>query len=166
MKTSDNLTLFRPRPETPQDDPTLFWAEPDPAALWRGAAMMLLFLTPMAFIAPVGFIAAGLTALLMRALNQRNFMFHVGARELRLKLNALMPTLRVKLDDIVSVAVLPDAAGMFLPLAPRTGHLLIAKKDGKQLLIPGIKDAAEAAEAITRLKQQAPAAQDPVKPAA
>ena len=166
MKTSDKLTLLRPPPSGSKDDPVLFWAEPDPAALWRGAALMLLFLAPLAFIAPSGFIAAGLTALLMRALNQRSFRFQMSARELRLKPNALTPTLRLKLADIASVTLVPDTAGAIMPLSPRSGHLMLAKTDGAQLLVPGIKDAADAAEAINRLKQQGAAANDAAPKAA
>lgn len=137
------------------NDPVLFWAEPDPAALWRGAAVVLLLMAPLAFLAPAGFIAAGLTSLLLRRLNQRSFRFQLSARELRLKLNFLTPMLRVKLNEIASVKVLPDAAGGFIPLAPRTGHLVIARADGAQILVPGLMDAAEAAEAVNRLKHQA-----------
>ena len=137
------------------DDPVLFWAEPDPAALWRGAAMVLLFLAPLAFLAPAGFIAAGFTSLLLRVLNQRSFRFHVSRRELRLKYNFMTPELRVALNEIGSVSVLPDAAGGIMPLAPRSGHLLIARTDGAQIMVPGIKDAAAAVEAINRLKHQA-----------
>ncbi|MGQ0677146.1 MAG: hypothetical protein ACT4N4_13815 [Rhodospirillales bacterium] len=136
-------------------DSVLFWAEPDPAALWRGAAIALLLMAPLAFLAPAGFIAAGLASLLLRELNQRSFRFELDAGELRLKLNALMPAVRVPLADIASVTVLPDPPGGFLPLAPRSGHLVIARTDGTQLLAPGIKEAAEAAEAITRLKREA-----------
>lgn len=160
MKTTNGLALFHPGPDEAKNDPVLFWAEPDPAALWRGVAMMLLFLAPLAFVAPAGFIAAGLTALLMRALNQRSFRFHLSARELRLKLNALMPTLRLKLDDIAAVTLLPETGGGLLPLMPRSGHLLIARSDGAQILVPGVKDAAEAVEAINRLKQKLAAAYD------
>ncbi len=139
---------------TPSHEPALFWAEPDPVALWRGAAVLLLMMAPLAFFAPAGFIGATAASLLLRTLNQRSFRFEVTAHELRLKLNVLLPTLRVALGDIASVNVLPDAAGGFMKLAPRTGHLVIARKDGTQILVPGIKDAAEAAQAIVTLKHQ------------
>jgi len=136
-------------------DPVVFWAELDPAALWRGAALALLFMAPLAFLAPVGFIAAGFASLLLRAWNQRNFRFHLSRSELRVKASFFLPELRLPLKDIASVSVLPDAAGGILPLAPRTGHLLIARTDGRQILVPGIKDATEAAEAVERLKRLA-----------
>lgn len=141
------------------DGSVLFWAETDPAALWRGAAVLLLMMAPLAFFAPAGFIAATAASLLLRTLNQRSFRFEVSGRELRLKLNVLLPTMRVPLSDIASVNVLPDTADGFMKLAPRTGHLVIARNDGMQILVPGVKDAAEAAQAIITLKRQGEASE-------
>jgi hypothetical protein len=145
--TAANRTVSR--------DPVLFWAELDPAALWRGVALALLFMLPLAFLAPAGFLAAGGASLLLRAWNQRNFRFHLSRNELRVKASFFLPELRLPLKDIASVGVLPDSAGGFLPLAPRSGHLVIARTDGGQIIVPGIKDAAEAAEAVERLKREA-----------
>ena len=148
------MTTQNATPPPPGDDPVLFWAEPDPAALWRGAAVLLLMMAPLAFFAPAGFIAAGLASLVLRALNQKSFRFELAARELRLKLNVLMPVMTIGLADIAKVTVLPDAGGGVMKLAPRTGHLVIARADGTQILVPGIKDAGEAAEAIAALKKR------------
>lgn len=140
--------------QTAAIDPVLFWAELDPAALWRGAAMVALFMAPLAFLAPAAFIAAGFVSLALSVANRRSFRFHLSRRELRLKLSFLMPELRLPLSEIGSVSVLPDSAGGFLPLAPRSGHLLIARTDGAQVLVPSVKDAVGVAQAIDRLRRR------------
>jgi len=155
----DNVTRLRsessaPRSQGPEsgDDRMLFWAERDPAAIKRSIVLMLLLMAPLAFLAPAAFIAAAVGAVAAAALNARSFQFQLTAHELRLRAAALSPVLRLKLSDIAGASILPDPGGFLVPMAPRSGHLLIKKTDGGQLLVPGLKDVDEAVEAIHRLK--------------
>ncbi len=154
----ENVTRLRPAappPEPgPESDPVLFWAERDPAAIRRSVVLTLLVMAPLAFFAPAAFIAGAVGVFAAAAINARYFRFHLSARELRLRAAALSPVLRLPLADIAEAGVLPDPGGFLVPLAPRSGHLLIKKADGGQLLVPGLKDVAETVDAIRRLKQK------------
>ncbi len=155
----DNVTRLRPEaprpepgPDSGEGDPMLFWAERDPAAVRRSVVLTLLVMAPLAFLAPAAFIAGAVGVFAAAAINARYFQFHLSARELRLRPAALSPVLRLPLADIAEASVLPDPGGFLVPMAPRSGHLLIKKTDGGQLLVPGLKDVAEAVDAIRRLK--------------
>lgn len=141
-----------PPPPTPESGPT-FFAERDPAIQWRSTAMMLLIMAPLAFLTPASYIASALAVLAMGWWNGRGFRFQVDRQALTLRVAQLAPTLTIPLKDIAEVSVMPDAAALLMPLEPKSGHLLVKKTDGEQLLIPGLKDVAEAVDAFRQLKQ-------------
>ncbi len=130
-----------------------FWAEQDPAVQWRSTAMMLVLMAPLAFIAPENFITATVAVVAMGWWNARGFRFEVDRQALRLKVAKLAPTVAIPLEEIAEASVAPDPGAVLMPMAPKSGHLLIRKTDGVQFLIPGLRDVAEAADAIRRLKQ-------------
>ncbi|MBL8707084.1 MAG: hypothetical protein JNM30_19680 [Rhodospirillales bacterium] len=130
-----------------------FWAERDPAVQWRSTAMMLVLMAPLAFIAPGNFISAAVAVVAMGWWNARGFRFEVDRAALHLKVATLAPTLHIPLAEIAEASVAPDPAAVLMPLAPKSGNLLIKKTDGVQFVIPGLQDVAEAADAIRRLKQ-------------
>lgn len=148
----DNIARLTPQPRPDGSDPMLFWAERDPAAVKRSIVITLLLMAPLAFFAPAAFLAAAIGAAAAAYVNARYFQLHLTARELRLRAAALSPVVCVPLTEISAAKVVEDPGGFLMPMAPRSGHLLIQKSDGAQLLIPGIKDVAEAVEAIQRLK--------------
>jgi hypothetical protein len=130
-----------------------FWAERDPAIQWRSTAMMLVLMAPLSFIAPAQFIVAALAVAATGWFNAGGFRFQLGAKELRVRAARFAPTLRVKLGEIAEASTLPDTAGLLMPMEAGSGHLLIKKTDGTQIVIPGLKDVADAVNAIRRLKQ-------------
>lgn len=130
-----------------------FWAERDPAVQRRSTAMMLVLMAPLAFIAPGNFISAAIAVAAMGWWNARGFRFEVDRAALRLKVATLAPTLHIPLGEIAEASVAPDPAAALMPMAPKSGNLLIRKTDGVQFVIPGLRDVAEAADAIRRLKQ-------------
>lgn len=149
----DNVRrLDAPPPPPPQGGP-IFWAERDPAIQWRSTAMMLLIMAPLAFFAPASFITSALAVVAMGWWNGRGFRFQIDRQALTLRAAQLAPTLTIPLKDIAEVSMLPDAAALLMPLEPKSGHLLVKKTDGEQLLIPGVKEAAEAIDAFRKLKQ-------------
>lgn len=160
MTTDDKNTLptnvTRLRPEAPRpvsgEDPMLFWAERDPAIQWRSTAMMLVLMSPLAFFAPEQFIAAAIAVAATGWINASYFRFHLSASELRIRPALLAPTIRIPLGEIAEATTMPDAAGGLMPMAQGSGHLVIRKTDGSQLVIPGIKAVNEALDAIRRLK--------------
>ena len=157
-----NVTPLRPQ-RAPGDgqapgnggQPMLFWAERDPAMQWRATALVLLVMAPLAFFTPATFIIAAIATIASGMVGNARFLFQLTAGEMRLRAGALSPILRLPLDEIAKASVLEDPAGKFLPLAAGSGHLLIHKKDGTQLLVPGLKDVAEAAAAVDKLKRDA-----------
>ncbi len=130
-----------------------FWAGRDPAVQWRSTAMMLVLMAPLAFIAPGNFISAAIAVVAIGWWNARGFRFEVDRAALHLKVASLAPTLHIPLAEIADASVAPDPAAMLMPLAPKSGNLLIKKTDGVQFIVPGLQDVAEAADAIRRLKQ-------------
>lgn len=132
-----------------------FWAGRDPAVQWRSTAMMLVLMSPLAFIAPGNFISAAIAVVAMGWWNARGFRFEVDRAALHLKVASLAPTLHIPLAEIAEASVAPDPAAVLMPLAPKSGNLLIKKTDGVQFIIPGLQDVADAADAIRRLKQGA-----------
>jgi len=166
MTTDDKNTLptniARLRPEAPRkpagEDPMLFWAERDPAIQWRSTAMMLVLMSPLVIFAPAQFISAALAVVATGWFNARGFHLRLSASELRVRPAMLAPTMRVPLAEIAEATTMPDAAGALMPMAEGSGHLLIRKTDGGQIVIPGIKKVAETVDAIRRLK--APPATD------
>lgn len=152
-----NVTRIRAKttgkPSEPANEPVLFYAERDPAIQWRSTAMFLVLMAPLAFIAPEQFIMAALAMAATGWWNASGFRFHLGAQALRVRAALFAPTLTVRLDEIAEAGTMPDAAGFLMPMAAKSGHLVIKKTDGTQLLIPGLKDVAEAVDAVRRLKQ-------------
>lgn len=145
-----------------------FWAARDPAVQWRSTAMMLVLMAPLAFIAPGNFISAAIAVVAMGWWNARGFRFEVDRTALHLKVATLAPTLQIPLVEIAEASVAPDIAAVLMPLAPKSGNLLIKKTDGVQFVIPGLQDVAEAASAIRSLKQglQKPARAEDEEPRA
>ena len=131
-----------------------FWAERDPAVQWRSTAMMLVLMSPLAFIAPANFISAAVAVVAMGWWNARGFRFEVDREALHLRVATLAPTLHIPLAEIAEASVAPDPAAMLMPMAPKSGNLLVRKTDGTQFVIPGLRDVADAADAIRRLKQR------------
>lgn len=148
------LRPTRPQPAAGGEDPMLFWAERDPAIQWRATALMVVLISPLAFFEPAQFILAALAVTATGWFNAAGFRFHLSATELRVRAARLAPTLRVPLAEIADASTLPDSGGALMPLAPGSGHLLIRKTDGTQIVVPGIKAVAEAVEAIRTLKRR------------
>ena len=140
------------KPGDPANEPVLFYAERDPAIQWRSTAMFVVLMAPLAFIAPGQFILAALAMGATGWWNASGFRFHLGPQTLRVRAAKFAPTLTVALNEIAEAGTLPDAAGFLMPMAAGSGHLVIKKTDGSQLLIPGLKDVAQAVDAIRRLK--------------
>jgi hypothetical protein len=174
MNTDDNKALppnVTPiRPNRPQaaggESPMLFWADRDPAIQWRATALLLLVMSPLAFFEPAQFILAALAVAATGWLNAAGFRFYLSATELRVRAAWLAPTLRIPLGEIAEVSTVPDAAGSLMPMAAGSGHLLIRKTDGAQIIVPGIKAVAEAIDAIRTLKRRAQEAEQPDRAAA
>ncbi|MCC7048931.1 MAG: hypothetical protein IT562_19610 [Alphaproteobacteria bacterium] len=141
------------KPGDPANEPVLFYAERDPAIQWRSTAMFLVLMTPLAFIAPGQFIVAALAMAATGWWNASGFRFHLGPQNLRVRAARFAPTLTVPLGEIAEASTIPDAAGFLMPMAAGSGHLVIKKTDGGQLLIPGLRNIAETVDAIRRLKQ-------------
>lgn len=137
-----------------------FWAERDPAVQWRSTAMMLVLLSPLAFIAPANFISAALAVVAMGWWNARGFRFELDREALHLRVATLAPTVRIPLAEIAEASVAPDPAAALMPMAPRSGNLLLRKTDGTQFVIPGLRDVAETVDAFRRLKQAAGKSED------
>ncbi|WP_207482246.1 hypothetical protein [Arenibaculum pallidiluteum] len=144
--------------EPPADEPVRFYALRDSRLAWSGVAMIALLLSPLVFFAPDLFIVSVLANAAMALLQDRLFRFELTDSTLHLRLGLLARGRRLHLGDVVEAETLTlqglpagpaQARGASRPAA---GHLRLRLRNGEEILVPGLADPAEAAEAIRLLR--------------
>ena len=142
--------------ETPSGDgPVIFWAARSAVVGWRVAIVTGLVLSPLAFLAPEGFLAALATAGILALSGTRTFRFELTPRVLRLRLGLLTPVLEVPLSAIAKAEALPDSGAWALSAREEVGPVMIRLRDGSVLPVPGLVEPRAAAEAVNRLAASA-----------
>ena len=134
-------------------DLVLFWAERDPAWVFRGWTVLTGLTLPLALPFPDAVLTAALIGAVLTWLNHKAFRLELTARELRLRPGLLSPTRRWPLAAIGLVEARDAEMRRIRWGAPRppVGHVLIELPDGL-LDIAGLKEPQELAEAIETLR--------------
>jgi hypothetical protein len=116
----------------------------------------ILVMLPFIIMAPETAGIVLLTAGAMGFWTQASFKFELTDREMRVRDRPFTSVLTVPLRDIAAVEAL-DVMGKPLTWGRNApmGHLRVKLADGEDLLITGLADPAEAAEAVRTLQKQA-----------
>ncbi|MFC3230135.1 hypothetical protein ACFOGJ_22995 [Marinibaculum pumilum] len=128
--------------------PVLFWAERAPGFYLRATAISALLMAPIAFFLPVLFLVFVAFLALSSWINARSFRFEVSSDVLALRQSILLPRLQLPLADILTVEARADPGGRLFGGEPGSGLLLLTLRNGRMLVVPGLKDVAEAVSAI------------------
>ena len=128
--------------------PVLFWAERAPGFYLRATAISALLMAPIAFFLPVLFLIFVAFLALSSWITARSFRFEVSSDMLALRQSILLPRLQLPLADILTVEARADPGGRLFGGEPGSGLLLLTLRNGRMLVVPGLKDVAEAVSAI------------------
>lgn len=137
------------------DGPVLFWAARSAVVGWRGFVITGLVLSPLAFLAPAGFIAAMASAALLALAGTRTFRFELTPRVLRLRLGLMAPLVELPLSSVAKAEALPDSGSWALAAPEEIGPVMIHLRDGGVLPVSGLVEPHKAAEAVNRLAASA-----------
>jgi hypothetical protein len=136
-----------------EPDPVLFWAERDPAAAFRGWAVLTGLTLPLGLVFPDAVLTAAALGALLTWLNHKAFRLELTRRELRLRPGLLTPTRRWPLAAIGLVEARDAEMNRVRwgGTRPRIGHVLIELPEGL-LGITGLREPQELVEAIETLR--------------
>jgi|GEM_PF-5283812 len=136
-----------------EGDPVLFWAERDPAAAFRGWAVLTGLSLPLGLLFPDAVLTAALLGAALTWLDHKAFRLELTRRELRLRPGLLARTRRWPLAVIGHVEARDREMRRVRrgTARPRIGHVLIELPDGL-LGINGLREPQELVEAIETLR--------------
>jgi len=138
----------------PGDEPVLFYAVRDRRIAWSAVALMAILLSPLAFFAPDVFVAAILAHVVMVLIEDRVFRFELSARTLHLRPGLFARPSRIPLADVAEAEVLTLQGVPAGVARPPLGHLRLRLLTGGEILVMGLVDPAEAAEAVRVLRDR------------
>lgn len=126
------------------------------SAAMSAQILPILLMLPVIIMAPETGIVVLLTAVAMAFWVQMSFKFELTDREMRVRAQPFVETATIPLRSIVSVEAL-DATGKPLTWGRNApmGHLRLKLADGEEMLIAGMADPAETADAVRTLQKQA-----------
>lgn len=135
-----------------RDDTVRFWAERDASVYWRSLMISSLIASPIIFVAPLAYIVATLLGIGLAFLNKHAFRLEMTPTHLRLKVAALVPSLRLGYEHIAEARAdeIKTQTG-----AQPFGTLVLKLSSGHMLRLTGIIEPAEAATALNTLKREA-----------
>lgn len=151
LRQSGSLDELR-RPGPPGGEPVLYWAERAPGFYLRATAISALLMAPLAFFLPGAFVAFLVFLSLSSWINARTFRFQIGPRTVTLRQSMLLPRIFVPLAEIAAVDTRTEAPGRFPGGTGASGALLLRLKNGRTLMVPGLKDVREAAHAVRTIQ--------------
>lgn len=137
-------------------DPVLFYAERPFWASLGGQGLPLLLCLPFVLLAPELGPFLLLTSLGMAVLQHVAFRFQLTARHVIIRGGAFAPTMTVPLSDVRAVEALNwQGQPVYWGRAATVGHLRMTLADTATILVPAVRDPAEAADAIRQLQGRA-----------
>lgn len=148
---------FQPRRDGAgvQQNPVLYYTTRPFGVSLAAQTLPLLLLAPILIFQPDALIPAALVSLLTAWWMSTTFRFELTAEKLRLRLGPFGLGREVALSEIESVEAL-DITGK--PLAwgrhAATGHVRFKLKNGEDLIVVGLADPVETADAAALLKRR------------